>query len=188
MNRTTRAIAGITLIVLTGVFAAPLQAVESESPTTEETICEAVDPLRDVLATAVQAGNSSVTAREDAVSNAANALDDSSTALGTTALAYLRALDGTGNERTTLTAVQNAAALFTTDVVAFIDSVDDLEAGLLDLGINKAVLRYYIGLCPAPTPSPSPTPSVSPTPSPTPPPGGLGGLLSNLLGGLFGQP
>lgn len=58
-------------------------------------------PLRDTLATAVQAATAAVAAHEDAVNDAAGDLDESSTALGTTGLAYIRALDGTGNERTT---------------------------------------------------------------------------------------
>ena len=190
MKKPTRVIAGVTLIISLGVFAAPAFSVESESPkTVEETVCEAIGPQRIVLASAVQAGAADVAAQEDDVNEAANDLDDSSTALGTTGLAYMRALDGTGNETGTANAFQAAAAQFTEDIVTFVDEVDELDADLTNLGINDSVLRYYTTFCPAPTPSPSPSPSVSPSPTPSPTPtdsGGLGSLLSRLLGGLLG--
>jgi len=192
MKKPTRVIAGVTLIISLGVFAAPAFSVESETPkTVEETICEAIGPQRIVLASAVQAAAADLAAQEDDVNEAANDLDDSSTALGTTGLAYMRALDGTGNETGTSNAFQAAAAQFTEDIVTFVDEVDELDADLTNAGVNDAVLRYYTTFCPAPTPSPTPTPTptASPTPTPSPSPtdsGGLGSLLSQLLGGLLG--
>ena len=187
MRKLTRLIAAsLTSIVAVGVFGVP--AAQAQTGNVEETLCDAYAPLQEDLEDLVAQLTGVLDDRQEAVQDAANDLESSSTAAGTAGLAYVRAIDTNGNTTGTLNAFAVAITQFSEDVADYIAAVDALDKTITDLSLNKAVLNYITNLCsgPAPTPSPTPTETASPTPSPSPTSGGLGDLLGDLLGGLLG--
>ncbi|HEU4868946.1 MAG TPA: hypothetical protein VFV09_14630 [Actinomycetota bacterium] len=148
MTRTPRIlVAALTSVLMLGIFAAPASSAEAGS--VEDTTCDALGPTTATFAEAVALGIDNVEEAQEAFDAADSALDASSAALGTTGLAYIRALDGTGNERTTLNAFSAAAIAFSDDVVDYVDTVDDYSSDLMSTGLNSSVLNYLTGLCPA---------------------------------------
>jgi hypothetical protein len=148
MTRTPRIlVAVLTSVLVLGIFAAPASSAEAGS--VEATTCDALGPTTDTFDEAVEQGIDNVEEAQAAFEAADSALDASSAALGTTGLAYIRALDGTGNERTTLNAFSAAAIAFSDDVVEYVDTVDDYSSDLMSTGLNSSVLNYLTGLCPA---------------------------------------
>ncbi len=147
MTRTARMfVAVLTSVLVLGIFAAPASSVEAGS--VEDTTCTALGPATATFAEAVEQGIDNVEGAQEAFDAADSDLDTSSAALGTTGLAYIRALDGTGNERTTLNAFSAAAIAFSDDVVEYVDTVDTYSSDLMSTGLNSSVLNYLTGLCP----------------------------------------
>lgn len=140
-------IAGLTCVFVLGIFAVPASSAESTS--IEDSTCDSVGPTTASLAEAVAQGAEDVEDAQQAFEAADSALDASSTALGTTGLAYIRALDGVGNERTTLNAFSAAAVAFSEDIVDYTGTLDTYAGGLTNTGVNAAVLNYLTALCPS---------------------------------------
>jgi hypothetical protein len=147
MTTTARTlVAVLTSALVLGIFAEPASSAEAGS--LEDTYCTALGAATSTFAEAVEQGVENVEEAQDAFEAADSALDVSSAALGTTGLAYIRALDGTGNERTTLNAFSAAAIAFSDDVVDYVDTVDTYSSDLMSTGLNSSVLNYLTGLCP----------------------------------------
>jgi DNA-binding PucR family transcriptional regulator len=138
--------AGLTCVFVLGL-AVPASSVESTS--VEDSVCDSIGPTSASFAEAVAEGAEAVEDAQQAFEAADSALDSSSTALGTTGLAYVRALDGEGNERTTLDAFSAAAVAFSDDLVDYVETLDAYTGSLTSTGINAAVLNYLTALCPS---------------------------------------
>jgi hypothetical protein len=145
MTKLTRVItAGITSIVALGAFAAPSLAAE---PTIEESMCETVGPLITTLGETIADATALVAPQATAVADAQAAMDASTATLGSTGLAFVKALDADGDVDATADAFVDAAGAFAEDVTEWVDAVDVQQANIVDTGLNQVVLDYYEGLC-----------------------------------------
>lgn len=146
MNKLTKVIAaGMSSMVAVGVFALPASASHS---TTERQVCDAVDPqIVDVTAVVADA-TTKAAALNTLVGASETAMDTAALNLGVKGLAYIRALDGVGNENTTRTAFVASATAFSKAVTDWSKAVDDQSTNNVTLGLNDAVNRYLKALCP----------------------------------------
>ena len=146
MNKITRVVAGaLTALVVLGAFAAPASALESES--LEETLCAAANADLDELTDLLNDTIALLPERGDAVDDAQAVMDASTEDVAAAALAYIRALDGTGDEDETLDAFVDAAVQFSEDVIGWIDAVNQENNTFLLAGVYDVNVNYINGIC-----------------------------------------
>ena len=149
MKRVTRIlVAALSTVMVLGLFSAPASSVESTTSVVEDT-CDALEAPTASIADVVEENIADAEDAEEALGAAKTALNGSSTTLGTAGLAYVKALDGTGNERTTLAAYTAAATAFSEDIVEYLDAVEAYSMALKVAGVNSAGLNFLTSLCPA---------------------------------------
>lgn len=149
MSKLTRLIAGsITAVIAVGAFAVPATAAEESDDSIETALCEAIGPDIDEFTGIVADGVALLAEQADTIDETKADMDDSTTDLATTALAYIRALDGVGDEDETKDAFVDAAGVFGQSVVDWVVAVDEHADNTIDTGIYEAVLNYMKGLCP----------------------------------------
>jgi hypothetical protein len=154
IRRTTAA--ALVSLVAVGLLGLPAIAAEAEQ-SVEDQVCASVAPQREDAVDALEASVTELDEQAEALVSTQSALFASSTALGNAGLAYLRALDGDGNERTTEANYTAAAAQYAEDLTEFIEASQGHDAALKAAGVNAALLNYLSAVCPAPAPSPSPS-------------------------------
>lgn len=148
--RLRRALAAtLTALLAGGIVAAPAFGVESED-SVETTICESAGPQRQQAADDLAAGVEQFPVLNGTLISTRDDLEATSVTLGATGLAYLKALDGSGNVSATEAAYTAAAAQFAEDLVEFIDAAAAHRDALKMAGLNSALYNYLAEVCPPP--------------------------------------
>ena len=149
MNKLTKIIAaGITSIIGVSALAVPAFAAESES--LEQTLCDAAAPSIDEFSELLAETLALVPDRADAVDTSRTAMDASTEDVAAAALAYIRALDGDGDEDATFDDFLDVAGEFSEDVAAWLDAVNEQAETTTAAGIFDVNLDYLTGVCGVP--------------------------------------